>query len=204
MEKLLIASTNKGKIKEVRAQLKDFNFEIIGLDNFPELMNIKEDGETFAENALKKARVSAKKTNLITLADDSGLEVDYLNGKPGIYSARFSGKNATDEENNKKLLKELEDVEKEKRTARFRCVMAIYDPHNDYHKTVDGNCEGRILKTPRGENGFGYDPLFFVESKGKTMAELAPEIKNKISHRANALEKMKKIIKEEFCSWQIV
>jgi len=200
MEKLLIASTNKGKIKEVRAQLKDFNFEIIGLDNFPELMNIKEDGETFAENALKKARVSAKKTNLITLADDSGLEVDYLNGKPGIYSARFSGKNATDEENNKKLLKELEDVEKEKRTARFRCVMAIYDPHNDYHKTVDGNCEGRILKTPRGENGFGYDPLFFVESKGKTMAELAPEIKNKISHRANALEKMKKIIKEEFCS----
>ncbi|HKL76065.1 MAG TPA: XTP/dITP diphosphatase [Halanaerobiales bacterium] len=200
MEKLLIASTNKGKIKEVRAQLKDFNFEIIGLDNFPELMNIKEDGETFSENALKKARVSAKKTNLITLADDSGLEVDYLNGKPGIYSARFSGKNATDEENNKKLLKELEDVEKEKRTARFRCVMAIYDPHNDYHKTVDGNCEGRILKTPRGENGFGYDPLFFVESKGKTMAELAPEIKNKISHRANALEKMKKIIKEEFCS----
>src|SRR6056297_1602362 len=200
MEKLLIASTNKGKIKEVRAQLKDFDFEIIGLDNFPELMNIKEDGETFSENALKKARVSAKKTNLITLADDSGLEVDYLNGKPGIYSARFSGKNATDEENNKKLLKELEDVEKEKRTARFRCVMAIYDPHNDYHKTVDGNCEGRILKTPRGENGFGYDPLFFVESKGKTMAELAPEIKNKISHRANALEKMKKIIKEEFCS----
>jgi len=200
MEKLLIASTNKGKIKEVRAQLKNFDFEIIGLDNFPELMNIEEDGETFAENALKKARVSAQKTNLITLADDSGLEVDYLDGRPGIYSARFSGENATDEENNKKLLKELEGVEKEERTARFRCVMAIYDPRNDFYKTADGSCEGRILKSPRGENGFGYDPLFYVEKKGKTMAELSSEIKNKISHRANALEKMKKIIKEEFCS----
>jgi len=200
MEKLLIASTNKGKIKEVRAQLKNFDFEIIGLDDFPELMNIEEDGETFAENALKKARVSAQKTNLITLADDSGLEVDYLDGRPGIYSARFSGENATDEENNKKLLKELEGVEKEERTARFRCVMAIYDPRNDFYKTADGSCEGRILKSPRGENGFGYDPLFYVEKKGKTMAELSSEIKNKISHRANALEKMKKIIKEEFCS----
>ncbi|MGM0438126.1 MAG: XTP/dITP diphosphatase [Bacillota bacterium] len=200
MKKLLIASTNKGKIKEVRAQLKDFDFEIIGLDNYPELMNIEEDGDSFRENALKKARVSAKETNLLTLADDSGLEVDYLDGKPGIYSARFSGKNATDEENNKKLLEELEGVEKEKRTARFRCVMAIYDPANDYYKTADGSCEGRILKSPHGEHGFGYDPLFYVEDKGKTMAELAPEIKNKISHRANALEKMKKIINEEFCS----
>lgn len=200
MKKLLIASTNKGKIKEVRAQLKDFDFEIIGLDNFPELMNIEEDGDSFEENALKKARVSAQKTNLITLADDSGLEVDYLDGKPGIYSARFSGENATDQENNKKLLKELKGVEKEKRTARFRCVMALYDPANDYYNTVDGSCEGRILKSPRGENGFGYDPLFYVESRGKTMAELPPKVKNKISHRANALTKMKKIIKEEFCS----
>ena len=200
MKKLLIASTNQGKIKEVRAQLKDFDFEIIGLDNFPGLMNIEEDGDSFKENALKKARVSAKETNLLTLADDSGLEVDYLNGKPGIYSARFSGENATDEENNKKLLKELKGVAEEKRTARFKCVMAIYDPHNDFYKTAAGSCEGRILKSPRGEHGFGYDPLFYVEDKGKTMAELPSEIKNKISHRANALEKMKKIIKEEFCS----
>ena len=172
----------------------------IGLDNFPGLMNIEEDGDSFKENALKKARVSAKETNLLTLADDSGLEVDYLDGKPGIYSARFSGENATDEENNKKLLEKLEGVGEEKRTARFRCVMAIYDPSNDYYKTADGSCEGRILNSPRGEHGFGYDPLFYVEDKGKTMAELVPEIKNKISHRANALEKMKKIIKEEFCS----
>ena len=200
MKKLLIASTNKGKIREVKAQLKDFDFEIVGLENFPELMNIKEDGNSFKANALKKAKVSAQKTNLITLADDSGLEVDYLDGKPGIYSARFSGKDASDQKNNEKLLKELEGVEKEKRTARFRCVMVIYNPHNDFCKSANGSCEGRILKSAQGENGFGYDPLFYVESKGKTMAELEPEVKNKISHRANALRKMKKIIKEEFYS----
>ncbi len=199
MEKLLIASTNKGKIKEVRAQLADFDFEIIGLENYPELMNIEEDGDSFKENALKKAKVSAEKTGLVTLADDSGLEVDYLNGSPGIYSARYSGENATDEKNNKKLLKELKGVNKAKRSARFRCVMALYDPLNNFKETVSGSCEGRILKSPKGKNGFGYDPLFYVESKGKAMAELPAEIKNEISHRAVALNKMKKVIRERYC-----
>ncbi len=198
MRKLLVASTNDGKIKEIREQLKSFDFEIIALEKFPQLLDIKEDGKSFKENALKKAGVSAEETGFLTLADDSGLEVDALDGRPGIYSARFSGKNASDEENNEKLLEELEGVPKEKRSARFRCVMAIYDPENGYKSTVSGKCEGRILESPQGENGFGYDPLFFVNSEKKAMAELSSDKKNEISHRAVALNKMKKVIKERF------
>ena len=198
MRKLLIASTNKGKIKEVKAQLKEFDFEIVGLDSYPQLMNIKEDGNSFKENALKKARVSAKETSLLTLADDSGLEVDYLDGRPGIYSARYAGEDASDEENNKKLLEELKEVKKEDRTARFRCVMALVDPENEFNETVDGSCEGIILEESKGENGFGYDPLFYVKSKNKAMAELPAEEKNQISHRAQALKKMKKVFKQRY------
>ncbi|MGM0411058.1 MAG: XTP/dITP diphosphatase [Bacillota bacterium] len=198
MRKLLVASTNDGKIKEIREQLKDFDFEIIALEKFPQLQDIKEDGDSFKENALKKARLSAKETGLLTLADDSGLEVDALDGRPGIYSARYSGKNASDEKNNEKLLEELKGVPEEKRSARFRCVMAIYDPDNDYKVTVNGKCEGRILESPRGKNGFGYDPLFYVNSEKKAMAELSSDKKNEISHRAVALNKMKKVIKERY------
>ena len=198
MRKLLIASTNKGKIREVRAQLENFDLEIIGLDNYPQLMNIKEDGSSFAENALKKARVSAKESGLLTLADDSGLEVDYLGGRPGIYSARFVGEDASDSDNNKKLLEELDGVKAEERTARFKCVMALVDPENDFEKTVAGSCEGRILKEPQGENGFSYDPLFYVERKKKAMARLKPETKNKISHRAEALRRMNSIIRQRY------
>lgn len=198
MRKLLVASTNDGKIKEIREQLKDFDFEIIALEKFPQLQDIKEDGGSFKENALKKARLSAKETGLLTLADDSGLEVDALDGRPGIYSARYSGKNASDEKNNEKLLEELKGVPEEKRSARFRCVMAIYDPVNDYKVTVAGKCEGRILESPRGKNGFGYDPLFYVNSEKKAMAEISSDKKNEISHRAVALNKMKKVIKERY------
>lgn len=198
MRKLLVASTNDGKIKEIREQLKDFNFEIVALKKFPQLQDIKEDGDSFKENALKKARVSAKETGLLTLADDSGLEVDALDGRPGIYSARYSGKNASDEKNNKKLLEELKDIPKNKRCARFRCVMAIYDPENNYNATVNGKCEGRILESQQGKNGFGYDPLFYVNSEKKAMAELSADKKNEISHRAVALNKMKKLLKKRY------
>ena len=140
MRKLLIGSTNKGKIKEVRALLEGFPFQIVGLEDYPQLMNIKEDGDSFKENALKKARVSARETGLLTLADDSGLVVDYLDGSPGIYSARFAGKDATDDENNRKLLNELDGVEKDKRTARFKCVMALVDPESTNEEVVEGSC----------------------------------------------------------------
>ena len=198
MRKLLIASTNRGKVKEVRALLKDFPFQIIGLDKYPHLKNIKEDGDTFRENALKKARVSAEETKCLTLADDSGLVVDYLDGRPGIYSSRFAGKNATDCDNNEKLLNELSGVKKELRTARFRCFMALIDPENDVREVVEGSCEGIILNEPRGDNGFGYDPLFYLPQYEKTMAQLPAEEKNKISHRAEALNKIKKIIRERY------
>lgn len=198
MRKLLIASTNKGKIKEVRAQLEEFDFDIIGLENYPGLMNIEEDGDSFSENALKKARVSADRTGLLTLADDSGLEVDYLDGSPGIYSARFSGEDATDLENNKKLLEELKGVQDKDRIARFRCVMVLVDPDDEFDQSVAGSCEGRILKTPQGNNGFGYDPLFYVDSEKKAMAELSSDKKNEISHRAMALKKIKTILKQRY------
>jgi XTP/dITP diphosphohydrolase len=198
MNKLLIASTNSGKIKEVRTLLEGFSFQIIGLDEYPQLMNIEEDGDTFKENALKKARVSAEETDLLTLADDSGLVVDHLNGRPGIYSARFAGENATDHQNNIKLLEELRGVDEKKRSAHFRCAMALVDPENNREEVVEGRCEGRILSEPRGENGFGYDPLFYISEYEKTMAQLPSQIKNKISHRTEALTKMKGIVRKRY------
>lgn len=198
MRKLLIGSTNKGKIKEVRALLEGFPFQIVGLEDYPQLMNIKEDGDSFKENALKKARVSARETGLLTLADDSGLVVDYLDGSPGIYSARFAGEDATDDENNRKLLNELDGVKKDKRTARFKCVMALVDPASTNEEVVEGSCEGIIAVQPRGENGFGYDPLFYLSEYDKTMAQLPASEKNRISHRAKALTKIKNVIRKRY------
>ncbi|MDI3548184.1 MAG: XTP/dITP diphosphohydrolase [Halanaerobiales bacterium] len=197
-KRILIASNNKGKIAEIKDYLQDLNLEVIGLDSFPSLSNVIEDGETFRENALKKARVRARETGELTLADDSGLEVDYLGGRPGVYSARYAGPGASDEKNNLQLLKELENVPLEQRTARFKCVMALVDPDDGSEVTVEGTCKGVILTAPRGDNGFGYDPLFLVPEYNKTMAELPLEVKNKISHRAMALQKMRKAIKDRY------
>ena len=192
--KLLVASANQGKIREIKnylENLNNINLEIIGLDEFPGLPEVEEDGDSFRENALKKARARAEQTGLLTLADDSGLSVDYLGGEPGIYSARYAGEGATDEENNQKLLEKLKDVPEEKRKASFICVMALVDPDSGEEIVVEGRCDGIIQLSPKGENGFGYDPIFYLPEFRKTMAEIPLELKNQISHRAAALQKMK-------------
>ena len=192
--KLLVASANQGKIREIKnylENLNNINLEIIGLDEFPGLPEVEEDGDSFRANALKKARARAEQTGLLTLADDSGLSVDYLGGEPGIYSARYAGEGATDEENNQKLLEKLKDVPEEKRKASFICVMALVDPDSGEGIVVEGRCDGIIQLSPKGENGFGYDPIFYLPEFRKTMAEIPLELKNQISHRAAALQKMK-------------
>ncbi len=196
--KLLVASSNKGKIEEIKDHFKELKFNFITPDQFDNLEEVIEDGLTLEENALKKARDRAYKTKLLTLADDTGLEVDYLDGKPGIYSARFAHENATYEENNDKLLELLKDVPYEKRTAQFRTVVAVVDPLEEKEYTVSGICRGYILEKRRGEQGFGYDPLFYIPEHDKTFAEMTVSLKNKISHRANALEKMKKVLKSRY------
>ena len=204
MRDLLIASTNKNKIREINEKFADLPFNVIGLEKitangkFPDLKEVKEDGDSFTENALKKARKRARITGLLTIADDSGLVVDYLKGRPGIYSSRFAGPEASDEDNNKKLLEKLEGVPDHKRGARFKCVIAIVDPIKGREITVEGICKGKILTEERGENGFGYDPLFFLPQYGKTMAEITMEEKNKISHRARALVKAGDILSNFF------
>lgn len=200
-EKLLVASGNKGKIKEIEKFLVNLNrvrFQILGLNDFPQLEEVKEDGDTFRGNALKKARERAEVTGLLTLADDSGLLVDYLDGRPGVYSARYAGKEATDSDNNRKLIAELKGIPWDKRTAHFVCVIALVDPISGEEIVVEGRCDGIIGLLPRGENGFGYDPLFFIPEYDKTMAELKLEIKNRISHRAKALQRMKEILSERY------
>lgn len=191
--KIVIASKNEGKIKEIKELLKDIPVEILSLRDFPNIPEIPETGTTFQENALIKARAVTTATGLIALADDSGLEVDYLKGFPGVYSARFAGPQSSDEANNKKLLKALEGVPFERRTGRFRCVIAVTTPKG-LEFLSEGICEGKIAFYPRGREGFGYDPLFYIPSLEKTFAELGPEIKNRISHRAQALQKVRNIL----------
>lgn len=188
--KIVLATKNKGKAKEIKVILKDLNLELLTLDDFPETPNPVEDGKSFKENALKKARFVAKHLNIAAMADDSGLEVDILNKRPGIFSARYAGENATDEKNNRKLLKELKDIPFEKRRASYKCVIALVFP-SEREATVEGGCRGLISLEAKGSGGFGYDPLFYVPEYGKTMAELPPEIKNRISHRGKALAKLK-------------
>ncbi|QGT98878.1 Nucleoside 5-triphosphatase RdgB (dHAPTP, dITP, XTP-specific) [Candidatus Syntrophocurvum alkaliphilum] len=190
---LLIASRNQKKKSELEDILSDIDVEIITLDDINEIPEVIEDGSTFEENAIKKAEMTAELSGYITLADDSGLEVDYLNGEPGIYSARFAGDNATDEKNNEKLLDLLQNIEKEQRTARFKCVIAISIPNGKTY-IADGECNGIIADTPRGDGGFGYDPLFIPDGYNESFAELDKEEKNSISHRGRALKKAKKII----------
>ncbi len=189
---LLIATSNEGKIKEINEMLKDLKLEIKTLKDFPKIQPPEEKGKTFFENAFLKAKYYAESTGLLSLADDSGLEVEALNGAPGIYSARFAGPEASDEKNNQKLLELLKDIPIEKRGARFVCVMVCYHPSGKYISSEE-IWEGRIAFIPRGSFGFGYDPLFLVKEYNyeKTAAELPQEIKNKLSHRGKALRALK-------------
>ena len=191
---LVLASGNKGKLAEFQRLLDGLDVQIHSMKDYPEIGEIVEDGSTFAENALIKARAVCKATGKPVMADDSGLAVDALNGAPGIYSARFAGEQRSDADNNAKVLRLMETVADADRTARFFCVIAIVLPDGREY-TVEGTCEGTILHALRGEGGFGYDPLFYVESMNKTFAELTMEEKNRISHRGHANRKAVEIIR---------
>jgi XTP/dITP diphosphohydrolase len=184
--KLVLATRNKGKVKELAGSLGACGIEVLSLDDFPQVGEIEEDGTTFTENAIKKARETSILTATLALADDSGLEVDCLKGEPGVYSARYAGVGSSDRANNDKLLSQLAGVPTEKRTARFQCVIAIAHPNGAIH-TVQGTCEGVIGHEPKGDMGFGYDPLFYLPEYDKTFAQLELTLKNKISHRGKAL-----------------
>lgn len=195
MKKLLIATNNPGKLDEYRELLAGLPIELTspaagGID-----LDVEETGDSFEENAVLKARAFAQASGLPALADDSGLEVMALDGAPGIHSSRYAGPDATDEDRYRKLLKNLEDVPWERRHARFRCVIAIATPRGALH-TVEGQVTGRINFEPRGEHGFGYDPVFYLPDHDKTMAELPDDVKNRISHRADAARRAIPIIRQ--------
>jgi XTP/dITP diphosphohydrolase len=197
MRKILVATTNPGKLAEISAML-DLDVEWVGLADFPNINEIKEDGETFAENACKKAIGYAKQTGLWTIADDSGLVVDALGGQPGVKSARFSGakdkeRTMLDHKNMAKVLKLLEGTPKENRTARFVCCLCLASPEKVLIET-EGKLEGVIAEKEAGTNGFGYDPIFFVPRLEKSVAQLTREEKNAISHRGNAIRKLKPLL----------
>lgn len=191
--RLLIATHNRGKLIEYQEILND-DFELVTLDDVGIRDDVDETGVTLAENAQLKAIAYARPSGLLTLADDSGLEVDALGGEPGVYSKRYAGENKSDAERNAFLLNKLRDVPRGKRSARFRCAIAIATPNGRLWET-DGACEGEIMFEPRGTNGFGYDPIFQVAERGVRMAELSTAEKNKISHRARAAEKARGILK---------
>ncbi len=196
MKELVVATRNAGKLKEIR-QLLEVNVGVIySLDDFQDLPDIIEDGLTFEENALKKAKLTALKLGKPVLADDSGLCVDALEGKPGIFSARFAGNDAGDKENNKKLLAELAGIPIDRRSASFQCVIALCFPDGS-HQTFNGELKGMILDTARGSHGFGYDPLFLIPEYNKTLAELSSEVKNRISHRGRALAELKEFLRRK-------
>lgn len=189
MKEIVVATQNKGKIAEIVLALRELPVTVLALSDFGPIPEAVENGTSFLENALLKARHYAKYTGKACLADDSGLEVDALLGAPGIYSARFAGENSDDTRNNEKLLAELSKVEKNQRNARFRCVLAFVDT-DEMFLTTDGICEGRIGQEMQGTGGFGYDSLFYLPKLNKTMAELSKSEKNAISHRGQALASM--------------
>ena len=191
---LVLATRNQDKVLEIKTFFRDLGLAISSAANFPQVPEVKEDQHTLHGNALKKAHSLAQVTGLPSLADDTGLEVDALDGRPGVYSSRYAGEKASYADNVDKLLAELQDVPEEKRTARFRCVMALIIDSREY--TVEGICEGQILHERRGVGGFGYDPVFWVPSFGKTFAEITLEEKNLISHRGIALRKIHEVIQD--------
>lgn len=196
MEKVILASRNKGKLEEIKAILQKFGMETISRDDagIP-TFEVEETGNTFEENSLLKAQAIMDVAHVITIADDSGLEVDALSGAPGIYSARYAGENCTFEDNNRKLLQELEGVPEEQRGAAFVSVITMLFP--DGEKLVArGECRGKILTELRGEEGFGYDPLFMPEGENRSFAEMTSEEKNRISHRAKSLQILEDMIRE--------
>ncbi|ADV93629.1 dITP/XTP pyrophosphatase [Bacillus subtilis] len=193
MKEAIIATHNPGKVKEFKEILEPRGYDVKSLAEIGFTEEIEETGHTFEENAILKAEAVAKAVNKMVIADDSGLSIDNLGGRPGVYSARYAGEQKDDQANIEKVLSELKGIEKEQRTARFRCALAVSIPGEET-KTVEGHVEGYIAEEPRGEYGFGYDPIFIVKDKDKTMAELTSDEKNKISHRADALKKLSKLL----------
>ena len=195
--KIVAATSNKNKIIEIKDKFSLFSeLEIIPLSEYSNIPEIIEDGDTFVENAIKKAKIIRDFTGEITVADDSGLAVDFLNGEPGVYSARYGGENLTDIDRYNLILEKMRDVESDKRTARFMCVIAIAFPDGRII-TAQGACEGMITYKPSGTNGFGYDPIFYLPELKSTMAEISLSEKNKISHRGKALEAAYKLFLDE-------
>ena len=195
---IVIATRNKKKLKEIKRIMEEGDVSItnvFSLDDFPGCPDVQEDGKTFEENAVKKAVSVSKYTGIIALADDSGLEVDVLNGAPGVLSARYAGDSADDTANLKKLLENLENVPYKKRGARFACCLAL--AYQNSVKTFFGYVEGRIGIEPRGENGFGYDPIFYPEGYDRTFAQMSDEEKNALSHRGKALREFQKYLREK-------
>ena len=199
--KIVLATKNKGKIKEFKKVFSELGWEAVAISDIAYVKEPEETGKTFEENAKKKAKEiyeflkNKGEKNFIVLSDDSGLEVDYLDGAPGVYSARYAGEHGNDSKNNEKLLESLNGVSKEKRGAQFVCQIAMFDENGKYY-TVKGEVRGYILEQLNGEGGFGYDPLFFYEPLNKTFGMLNPEEKNEISHRGKALKELKSIISE--------
>ena len=186
--KLVIATHNEDKLKEIQTYLESFSFNAISLNQFPQIGEIIEDGQTLLDNALIKAREVFDKTGLPTISDDTGLEVDALNGKPGVFSARYAGAECTYLDNVKKLLKNMKKIPIPNRTAQFKTVMVFKDKNQEL--IVEGVVKGLISRELKGDNGFGYDPIFFVPELGKTFGEMSAIEKNKISHRGNALRNL--------------
>jgi XTP/dITP diphosphohydrolase len=191
--KTILASRNKGKLREFAKLLQGTGLDLSPLSDWPAIGELKEEEETFVGNARSKAWEVVEQTGLPALADDSGLAVDYLDGRPGVFSARYGGPGATVEEKNQKLLAELQGVPEEDRGAAFVCVLVLAFP-GGREVLAEGRCQGLIAPGPKGENGFGYDPIFFVPGYGRTMAQLGPEIKNRISHRAKAASELNKTL----------
>jgi XTP/dITP diphosphohydrolase len=193
VKEIVVATENPGKLREIQESLRGMDVQILSLKDLPHLPPIVEDGSTFRENAFKKARIVAHHSGRLTIADDSGLEVDYLKGEPGARSARFAGENASDADNNRKLLRCLEKAPSSQRGATFRCVIAVVDPKGR-ESSIEGTCRGVIGEQEKGSQGFGYDPLFIIPELGKTLAELPLAEKNRISHRGKALAALKETL----------
>lgn len=195
MTELVIATRNEDKKREIKKLLTGLNIKVNTLDAYPEIPPIKEDAATLTENAIKKALFVSRYAGALAIADDSGLEVKVLRGKPGVFSSRFAGQGATYKKNNLKLLRLLKDVPIRQRQAEFKCIIAIAD-NNKLMGVAEGSCKGTIGFSIKGRCGFGYDPIFIPKGHNKTFAQLGPKIKNRISHRAKALAKAKKIIQK--------